>query len=140
MAMQMVGDAEVAARQRALGGFLLRRWRAAGADAARDHATLDTAVGGGVVVGERVCSTLARGEEGGRRAVVFVRRAVDADSVFFAGRIAFDALVEELDVAARHGGIPDRTRDRNRVGVYVADINGARPVAEAGFDEGVGNG
>lgn len=88
------------ALRRALGGFLLlRRAGAIGADAARDLGALDAAVGRGVVFGEGVRRAGAGGEEGRGRAVVLLRGAVDAD-VVVAGGVAFDALVEELDVAS----------------------------------------
>lgn len=143
MTMQMpLHSTPVPRRQRPLlpRRLLLRGRRTTRTNTARNQPSLHAAIRRRVIVGERIRGALAGGEEGRRGAVILVRRGIDAEIAVLGGQIARDALVEELDVAACDGGAADGAGDGHGVGVHVADVDGARAVAEAGFDEAIGAG
>ena len=100
----------------------------------------DTAVGGGVVVGEGVGGALAGGEKGRGGAVVIMRGAIGARTVI-EREVALQALlVKELDVATGNGVASGGAGDGDRVAVHVADVDGGGPHVNAGetrFDEAV---
>lgn len=107
--------------------FLQRGRGARRADAAGDLQTGDAAVGRRVVLGIRVGRALARGEESRGWPLVLGTSAVRA-RVRFERSVAFDALIEQFNVATGHGDVVDRAGNGHRVSVDVAHVHGARPV------------
>jgi len=111
---------------------LTRRTRLVGADGTHDLAGLEFANVGDIVIGEGICGTDARLEEGSSRPVRDVRLRVVADAVLFvrAGR----ASGEEVNVAAGEGRAVESADDWNRVSIDVRDID-VRPAGRAALNQ-----
>lgn len=118
---------ETVREQASLVRFLQRWRRARRADAAGDFQTGDAAVGRGIIFRIRIRRALARGEERRGGPGVLGTSAVRTGAIF-QRHPAFDALVEQFNVASGHGCVVDRAGDGHRVPVDVAHVDGPRPV------------
>lgn len=106
---------------------LLQKWLGAGsADAAGDFQTGDATIGRGVVLGKRISRSLTSGEESCRGPIFLVTSAVRARPII-QWCIAFNALIEQFNIATRDCFVVDGTGDRYRVAVDVAHVDSAWP-------------